>query len=41
MSHAERYVKTELYELLRNDPEIFDFLQSGSLAARGESTLDE
>ena len=31
MSHAEHYLKTELYELLRNDPAIFDFLQSGSL----------
>jgi PAS domain S-box-containing protein len=29
--HPEHYLKTELYQLIRQDPSIFEFLQSGSL----------
>ncbi len=31
MSRDSNYLRTELYELVRNDPAIFEFLQSGSL----------
>ena len=31
MSSEEHYLKTELYELVRKDPAIFEFLQAGSL----------
>ncbi len=31
MSQEEHYLKTELYELVRSDPAIFEFLQAGSL----------
>ncbi len=31
MAEHEHYLKTELYELVRNDPAIFEFLQAGSL----------
>ena len=31
MAEDEHYLKTELYELVRKDPAIFEFLQAGSL----------
>jgi PAS domain S-box-containing protein len=31
MSQEEHYLKRELYQLVRNDPAIFEFLQAGSL----------
>ncbi len=31
MARSDHYLKTELYELVRNDPAIFEFLQAGSL----------
>ena len=31
MAQGEHYLKTELYELVRRDPAIFEFLQAGSL----------
>ncbi len=31
MAQNEHYLKTELYELVRRDPAIFEFLQAGSL----------
>ena len=31
MAQDEHYLKTELYELVRRDPAIFEFLQAGSL----------
>jgi PAS domain S-box-containing protein len=31
MNQEEHYLKTEIYELVRRDPAIFEFLQSGSL----------
>ena len=31
MSQEEHYLQTELYELVRSDPAIFEFLQAGSL----------
>ena len=31
MSREEHYLKKELYELVRSDPAIFEFLQAGSL----------
>ena len=31
MGTAEHYLKTELYDLVRGDPAIFEFLQAGSL----------
>ena len=31
MARSDHYLKTELYELVRKDPAIFEFLQAGSL----------
>ena len=31
MSQEEHYLKEELYQLVRSDPAIFEFLQAGSL----------
>ena len=31
MGNEEHYLKTELYDLVRKDPAIFEFLQAGSL----------
>ncbi len=31
MSNGDHYLRRELYDLLREDPDIFDFLQKGSL----------
>jgi len=33
MAQDEHYLKTELYELVRRDPAIFEFLQAGRLGA--------